>query len=294
MTEILKIENLNKNFGRKVVLKRFNLTLEEGKVYGLLGKNGTGKTTLMRIIMGVIPADSGEILYKNKRISFNDDSYKREIGFIAEESIFYSWMSIQGQLSFNSSFFPKWNAKKAEHYLTRFSLDGSSRIKTLSRGMKLKLGFVIALASEPEMLILDDPTSGIDVATRYDFIKEIIGELTEAGTTILFSTHMVREIAGIIDHLSILNQGRLILDSDYESLRATIRRVSFMLDDQVKELPQIDGVVAERRTNGRYEIVIYPWNEEKREKIASFRPKQIEIESMDLEDIYLSFESHNL
>ena len=123
MNEILRVNNLSKSFGKNKVLQDFDLTLQKGKVYGLLGKNGEGKTTLIRIIMGVIPYDQGEITYKNKKISFRDDSYKREIGFIAEESIFFSWMTIQELLNFNASFYPKWNTRKVDEYLDRLSLD---------------------------------------------------------------------------------------------------------------------------------------------------------------------------
>ncbi len=174
MSEILRIHNLSKSFGRKKVLENFNMALEKGKVYGLLGKNGEGKTTLMRIIMGIIPSDKGEIIYKEEKIKFNETTYKREVGNIPEDSFFFSWMTIKELLDLNSSFYPKWNSKKADEYLERFSLDKKTRIRHLSRGMKLKLGLIAALASEPELLILDDPTSGIDVPSRQEFLKDII------------------------------------------------------------------------------------------------------------------------
>jgi len=140
MGEILKANNLYKSFGRKQVLSDFNMSLEEGKVYGLLGKNGEGKTTLIRVIMGIIPGDKGKILYKGNEIKFNHPFYKREVGYIPEESIFFSWMTIKELMAFNSSFYPKWNAHKAKKYLDRFELAGKFRITNLSRGMKLILG----------------------------------------------------------------------------------------------------------------------------------------------------------
>jgi len=291
MKEILAIKNLSKSFGKKMVLENFNLIMEKGKVYGLLGINGEGKTTLIRMIMGVIPPDDGEIFFKNKKISFRDDSYKKEIGFIAEESIFYSWMSIKELLSFNASFYPKWNTRKANAYLEKFSLDPKTRIRHLSRGMKLKLGLIVTLASEPEFLILDDPTSGLDVPTRHDFLKEIIKELSEAGTTILFSTHIVHEIEGIIDNLGILKFGNLILDEDFHELKNSVKRVLLTSDESLEDKITIDGVITQKINGTQCEIVVYPWTEEKKKKIEALNLNNMEVKPMNLEEIFISFAS---
>jgi ABC-2 type transport system ATP-binding protein len=265
--------------------------MEKGKVYGLLGINGEGKTTLIRMIMGVIPPDKGEILFKNKKISFRDDSYKKEIGFIAEESIFYSWMSIKELLSFNASFYPKWNARKANEYLGKFSLDPKTKIRHLSRGMKLKLGLIVTLASEPELLILDDPTSGLDVPTRHDFLKEIIKELSEVGTTILFSTHIVHEIEGIIDNLGILKFGNLILDEDFHELKNSVKRILLTSEDSLEDKITIDGVITQKINGTQCEIVVYPWTEEKKQVIENLKPTSMEIKPLNLEEIFISFAS---
>jgi ABC-2 type transport system ATP-binding protein len=291
MNEILTIKNLSKSFGKKKVLENFNLNIEKGTVYGLLGINGEGKTTLIRMIMGVIPPDKGEIFFKNKKISFRDDSYKREIGFIAEESIFYSWMPIKELLSFNASFYPKWNTRKANAYLEKFSLDPKTKIRYLSRGMKLKLGLIVTLASEPEFLILDDPTSGLDVPTRHDFLKEIIKELSEAGTTILFSTHIVHEIEGIIDNLGILRFGSLILDEDFHDLKKSVKRVLLTSEESLEEKIKIDGIITKKTNGNQSELVVYPWTEEKKQVIENLKPTSMEIKPLNLEEIFISFAS---
>ncbi|MGD1010729.1 MAG: ABC transporter ATP-binding protein [Candidatus Aminicenantales bacterium] len=220
MTELLRIQHLSKSFGRKPVLKDFDVAVESGRVYGLLGRNGEGKTTLARVLMGVIPADVGDILYKGRRISFRDSAYKREFGYVPEDPFFYEDMTIRGLLDFNARFYPRWNRKRAASDLERFALDPRSRIRTLSRGMKLKLGLAVALAAAPEFLILDDPTSGLDVPTRQDFLRDIIRELAASGTTILFATHMVHELERIVEWLLVLHGGRLIVDGDFEKVKA--------------------------------------------------------------------------
>lgn len=290
MTDILTIKDVSKSFGRKQVLKNFELKLEKGKFYGLLGKNGEGKTTLIRLLMGVIPPDKGELFYKDKRITSRQSSYKREIGYIAEDCIFYGWMTVKELLAFNSSFYPRWNNAKAEEYLKRFSLYASDQIKKMSRGMKLKLGLITALAAEPELLILDDPTSGMDVPTRHDFLKEIISRLSEAGTTMLFCTHMVHEIEGVIEKLGILDSGNLILDKDYQTVKESIKRIRLQSSD--KEFPEtipLDGILTDRGNGHHRELVIYPWDSEQQQKLESLGCTGIEIESLSLEEIFLSF-----
>jgi ABC-2 type transport system ATP-binding protein len=291
MSEILKIEDLSKTFGAKSVFENLNLSLEEGKVCGLLGKNGEGKTTLARIIMGVIPADRGAVFYKGERIGFGESSYKKEIGFIPEESIYFGRMSVKELLDFNGAFYPAWNAEKAEAYLGRFALDRGTRIKNLSRGMKFKPGLIVALAAGPEVLILDDPTSGLDVPTRHDFLKEIIKDLSESGTTILFCTHLVHEIEGIIDHLAILNQGRLILDEDFQTVRSLTRKIILSFEEPRKEGIKIGGILTRKTAGNRSEMVVYPWTEEKRTELENLKPARLEALSLNLEEIFVNFVS---
>jgi len=290
MDEVLRIENLSKSFGKKKVLENYSMSLAEGKVYGLLGKNGEGKTTLIRMIMGVIPPDGGEIFYKGKKIKFNASLYKKEVGYIPEESIFFSWMTINEILNFNSSFYPSWNAQKAADYLERLSLSRKLKIKNLSRGMKLKLGLIIALASEPKLLILDDPTSGLDVPTRHDFLKDIIREILESGTTVLFSSHLVHELEGIIDQLGILHNGNLILEEDFEEVKGKTKRVRVTADSFPDKI-SIEGILTKQTNGNKCELVVYPWNEEKKKELEILSPTKIEVESLTLEEIFINFVS---
>lgn len=289
MGEILRAECLYKKFGRKQVLKDFNMTLEEGKVYGLLGKNGEGKTTLIRMIIGVIPGDKGKIYYKGNPIAFNSPHYKKEVGYIPEESIFFGWMRINELLTFNSSFYPKWNASKAREFLKKFDLDGNLKIKNLSRGMKLKMGLVVALASEPELLILDDPTSGMDVPTRHDFLKGIIQEILDEGTTILFSSHLVHELEGIIDHLGILHDGHLILDGEFEKVRNSAKKVYLSFDGSVPDRIEITGILSKQTNGNKCDLGIYPWSEDAKKGLEALNPTTMDVESMTLEEIFIHF-----
>jgi ABC-2 type transport system ATP-binding protein len=261
MAEILLAKNLNKSFGRKQVLKDFNMTLKEGQVYGLLGKNGEGKTTLIRMIMGIIPGDKGKILYKEKEIQFNQPFYKKEVGYIPEETIFFGWMTIKELMAFNSSFYPKWNVNKTRELLDRFDLEGKLKIKNLSRGMKLKLGLIVALAAEPDLLILDDPTSGMD------------------------------ELEGIIDHLGILHNGSLILEESFERVKNDAKKIHLAFDKAVPEGIDIKGLLTKQIDGNTCDLGVYPWSDETKNSLEALHPIKIDVESMTLEEIFIHFVS---
>ncbi|MEW5901537.1 MAG: ABC transporter ATP-binding protein [Acidobacteriota bacterium] len=289
MSKILEIKGLAKSFGRTRVFSNLALSLEPGKVYGLLGKNGEGKTTLIRILMGVIPADAGEVFYKSEKLTFNSASYKHDVGYIPEDSFFFNAMRVGELMDFNSSFYPRWDGRRADEFLKRFSLDKRTRVRALSRGMKLKLEMAVALAARPELLILDDPTSGLDVPTRYDFLQDIVRELADAGTTIFFATHLVHELERIVEHVFILDRGRLILDRDYQTLKDSVRRLRLSFENPPPEDFAIEGILTERRDGRRAELVVYPWTEEKKRKVEEFSPSDQEIEALSLEEIFRAF-----
>ena len=291
MTELLRIERLSKSFGRNRVLGDFDLTIEPGRVYGLLGRNGEGKTTLARILMGVIPADGGSVFYKGRRITFRDSAYKREFGDVPEDPFFYDEMSVRGLLDFNARFYPRWDGRRAAADIERFALDPAARIRTLSRGMKLKLGLAVALAAAPEFLILDDPTSGMDVPTRQEFLRDIIRELAASGTTVLFATHLVHELERIVERLAILHGGRLILDEDFDKVKALTRRLTMSFDASPPGPLNIPHTVRELRDGKSAEVVVYPWDEDSERAVSGLRPSHSDIGPMSLEDIFVSFVS---
>jgi ABC-2 type transport system ATP-binding protein len=291
MSEILKIENLTKSFGRKKVLQGLSLSLEKGKVCGLLGKNGEGKTTLIRILMGVIPADEGRIVYAGRPVRFSDAAYKRSIGYIAEDNIFFSRMRIAELLRFNAAFYPQWSPQRAENYLNRFGLSRRDKVRNLSRGMALKLGLAVALGAAPELLILDDPTSGLDVPTRVDFLKNVIREITEAGTTILFATHMVHEAEKIIDRLAVLRGGRLVIETDYEAFKPLMKKIVVRADPEALDKLSGDGILSKDIQGGAASLVVYPWSEATQVKLQALSRAPLETSAPTLEEIFVGLVS---
>ena len=241
--------------------------------------------------MGVIPSDGGSVFYKGRRITFRDSAYKREFGYVPEDPFFYDGMSVRGLLDFNARFYPRWDGRRAAADIERFALDPGARIRTLSRGMKLKLGLAVALAAAPEFLILDDPTSGMDVPTRQEFIRDIIRELAASGTTVLFATHLVHELERIVERLLVLHGGRLIVDEDFERVKALTRRVTMSFDSPPPGPLSIPHTVRELRDGKSAEVVVYPWDEDAERAVSALHPSHSDIGPMSLEDIFVSFVS---
>lgn len=289
MNELLRIERLSKSFGRRAVLRGLDAVLEPGRVYGLLGRNGEGKTTLVRTILGVLPADSGAISYRGRPVALGSWRYKEKIGYVPEDPFFYGWMTVRGLLEFNRRFYPGGDPQRSAARLEEFGLDPGSRVRTLSRGQRLKLAFAAALAARPELLILDDPTSGLDVPTRRDFLRDIVRELADGGATVLFATHLVHELERIVDHLLILDGGRLVLDEPHEKVKELARRAVLRFDNDPPALPDLGSVIGERRNGRDVELVLYPWSEDAGAALRALGPARLEIERLDLEDIFTSF-----
>jgi ABC-2 type transport system ATP-binding protein len=245
----------------------------------------------MRTIMGVIPRDAGIISYKGQAVTFGAADYKREIGYVPENPFFYGGLTVAELLAFNGRFFHQWDARRAADDLKRLALDPAAKVRTLSRGQQLKLAFVAALAARPQLLILDDPTSGLDVPTRRDFLRGIIRELADAGTAVLFATHLVHELEPIVDHLFILHGGKIVLDASFEKVRDLARRIVIGFDGAPPAFPDPPDLLGRRQAGTEVELVVYPWTEGAERALRAVAAARFDVEPLGLEDFFASYVS---
>ena len=219
---MLKVENVSKDF-KHFKLENINLNLEEGFIMGLIGPNGSGKTTLIKMIMGLLEADSGSITIFNKNIDESPIEIKNDIGFVYDNLDFYDNMKVKDFKKINSIFYKKFNNKVFDDYLKKFDINRNSYIKTLSKGQSAKLMLANALSHDAKLLILDEPTAGLDPVVR----KEVLGYLQEfienGDKSVIISTHNTDELDKIADYITFINKGKQVFSIDKESLRESYK-----------------------------------------------------------------------
>ena len=220
----VRIDAVSRSFSGKSVLRGVSAAAEAGKVVGLLGRNGEGKTTLLRILLDILAADSGtvEVLGQSPDGS---GAIRKSVGYVPERPAFHDFMSIGEVLDLRRRFFPAWNSDKAAALCRRLGLDLLAKVSSASKGTLGKLAWVCAAAHEPELFLLDEPTSGLDALVRDDLLGNLIEELHGKGRTFIIANHRMEELAGLLDEVWVLAGGRLSVH-DAEALRSGARRVT--------------------------------------------------------------------
>lgn len=212
---ILQCIGLNKSFGNKKAVNDFNIKLTEGKVYGLLGENGSGKTTWMKMVAGLTKPTSGEIIYKEAPWNYKD---KSEIAYMSTEPFFYDFMSVRDVGRYYADFFEDFDVEKFQKMTDKVGLEESMKIKTLSTGMTAKLKVVATLSRSASLFLLDEPLNGIDFKAREEIISIILDEADNKNCFVI-STHLINEIESFIDEAIFVKNGQLILQTETEKER---------------------------------------------------------------------------
>ena len=230
----LKCENIKKVYGKKEVLKDINLELESGKIYGLIGRNGVGKTTLLSILSSQNPAGSGRVTLDGEDVWENEKCIDR-ICFSREISQMSGFgqnnLKIKDYMTAASIFYPNWNRELAKELIEKFGLEPKKRISKLSKGMLSMVTIVIALASEAEYTFLDEPVAGLDVIARDQFYKLLLREYGKSGRTFVISTHIIEEAADIFEEVIMLDRGEILLKENTQELLERAYHVSGKNED---------------------------------------------------------------
>ena len=213
--ELLQCINLNKSFGKKKVLKAVNLTIPRGKIIGLLGKNGTGKSTLIKSINNLLTIDSGNILINGKEIGVES---KKIISYLPERTYLDKTMTVEQVLKYFEDFYDNFDVKKAKRLLKDLNLDLKEKLSKMSKGMQEKVQLVLVMSRDAELYILDEPLGGVDPATR-DYILDTILTNFNENASIIISTHLISDVERILDEVIFINDGKIILQAASDELR---------------------------------------------------------------------------
>jgi ABC-2 type transport system ATP-binding protein len=251
------------------------VSARSGEVYGFLGRNGAGKTTTLRILMGIVPADSGTIHLFGEPIQRVSVEVKRRIGYVSQEQNFYPWMTARELGSFVATFYPNWDDREYERMLSVLDIAPNQRSVELSGGTRTKLALALALAPRPPLLLLDEPTAGLDPVARREFHELVSEVVRDRGVTVFLSSHLVDEVEAIATRVGIIQHGRMRVEGDVPTLRDKVRRVRAA---EPFELPP--GF-----TQVRDDI----WEAQPERWAEATWPEGVEVEALSLEDIFLAF-----
>ena len=213
--ELVKCNNLCKEFDNKQILNNINLIIPKGKIVGLLGKNGSGKTTLIKLINDLLTPTSGEVLINGEKPSIKS---KKVISYLPERTYLDKSMKVSQIITFFDEFYDNFNKEKAIRLLKDLDLDINSKVSKMSKGMQEKLQLILVMSREAELYILDEPLGGVDPATRDYILDTILSNFSE-GASVIISTHLISDIERILDEVIFINKGKIVLTSSADELR---------------------------------------------------------------------------
>ena len=240
---VIKLENISRRYGTKLALDHVSLEVPRGVVLGLVGANGAGKTTLIKHVLGLLRAKEGTARVFGLDPVTHPVEVLSRIGYLSEDRDLPPWMSVEELLRYSPAFYPHWDSAYAESLREQFHLASSARIRTLSKGELAKAGLLVALAHRPELLVLDEPSSGLDPIVRRELLEAVVRSVVSEGRTVLFSSHLLDEIARVSDCVAMVVQGRLVLDGSLQRILESHRRLVVRLP-QVPVRPCLKGALS--------------------------------------------------
>jgi len=231
---VIEVSRLTRRFGAKTALDGVTLSLPRGGVYGLVGANGAGKTTLIRHVLGLLRPDGGSVRVFGLDPVADPVGVLSRIGYLSEENDLPGWMRVDELMRYSCAFYPSWDDAYAEELRRTFGLDPAAKIKTLSKGQKARAGLLVALAYRPQLLVLDEPSSGLDPIVRRDILGAVIRTIADEGRTVIFSSHLLDEVEEVADHVTMINHGRIVLSAPLAAIKESHRA-----GDRVPSLDEI-------------------------------------------------------
>ena len=284
----IETRDLWRKFGKFEAVKNVSLSVPKGTVFGLLGVNGAGKSTVIKMIMGHLRPTTGEIRVLGRALGEDLLGIRRRVAYVSENRYMYDWMTVEESIRFTRAFHETWDDRKAADLLKRFSLPPEKKVRQLSRGNRARLCLLLALSFNPELIILDEPTSGLDPIVRRDFIENIVAEIAEEGKTVLFSSHIVEEVERVADYVGVMDEGELLLVSTIDDIKASYKRVRYATNGTRPEVASVPGVLAVE--NGRHEqvLTVHGFGDETLQQLGERGVKNPEVLPISLEDIFVN------
>jgi ABC-2 type transport system ATP-binding protein len=285
---IVELHRVTRRFGNLTALDDVSLTVPRGGVFGLIGGNGAGKTTLIKHILGLLRAQSGSVRVFGLDPVQDPVGTLGRIGYLSEDRDLPNWMRIGELLRYTQAFFPNWDAAYAEELRQAFDLDARARVKNLSRGQRARAGLLVALAHRPELLLLDEPSSGLDPVVRRDILGAIIRTIADEGRTVLFSSHLLDEVERVADRIAIIHQGRIVLAAPLDEIKESHRRVTLRFDQPLERPPALVGMLAYEGEGAEWTYLCNGESEQLRRAAEAIGGAVVHDATLTLDEIFVS------
>ncbi|MFK7817614.1 MAG: ATP-binding cassette domain-containing protein [Planctomycetaceae bacterium] len=280
---VVEVRNLSRTFGTTTALDSVSLDVKPGMVYGLVGANGQGKTTLMRHLLGLLRAQEGTVRVFGLEPVRDAVQVLQRIGYLSEHREMPDWMRIDELMRYTAAFHPNWDQGYADELIKTFGLDGSKKLKDLSKGMRAQVGLIAAVSHKPDLLLLDEPSTGLDAVVRKDILNEIIRAVADDGRTAIFSSHLLDEVEQMSDYVLMIDGGKMVLHGTLDELQAQHTVLSVQFDQPREELVQVDGVLSVERLGQTWTLTcngakgsVQRWAEESGGEVTSSRSASLQ------------------
>lgn len=285
---VVKLSRVTRTFGAKTALNDVSLIVPRGGVFGLIGGNGAGKTTLIKHILGLLKAQSGSVEVFGLDPVANPVGTLGRIGYLSEDRDLPDWMRIDELMRYSQAFYPSWDEKFAEELRVAFDLDRKANVKKLSRGQRARAGLLVALAHRPELLVLDEPSSGLDPVVRRDILGAIIRTIADEGRTVLFSSHLLDEVERVADRVAIIHQGRILLTASMDEIKDQHRRLTLRFGQSVDQPPALVGALSFEGRGTEWTYVCSGEGQQLRHAAESLGATIVEDSALTLDEIFVS------
>jgi ABC-2 type transport system ATP-binding protein len=286
----ISLDHVTRRFGGRPAVDDLSLRVRRGTTLGFIGLNGAGKTTAIRLMVGLLAPDAGRIEIDGIPHERDRVAVKARIGYVPDRPNVYPWMRVGEAIAFARSFHPRWNEGRCRELLRMFRLDPTRRAGQLSKGQAAKLSLLLAISHDPPVLILDEPTNGLDPVVRDEFLEGVLATAGEQDQTVLFSSHALGEVRRLADSVAFLHEGRLLLHGDIEDLLDRTKRVRAVREDESENVLPPPGTVFQQVNGREWLMTLENFDRTHVEFVrAKNRVSHVAVQDMSLDDLFKDF-----
>ncbi len=284
---MIEVNNVTKKFGDFTALDGLNMHVDRGAIYGLVGPNGAGKSTIIRHLSGVYKQDAGEIRIDGQPV-YENEKLKQRFTVIPDEIFFFTQANTMDMMKFYKTLYPTFDEALFKKILNCFpEINPKKMVRTLSKGMQKQVAFMLSIAARPELMILDEPVDGLDPVMRRQIWSLIMSDVAEHGLTVLVSSHNLRELEDVCDHVGIMNHGKILIERSLDELQTSITKIQLAFEDELPTLPPEIQVLKRVSTGRVHTLIVKGEPRAAEQRIAALNPLLMDVLPLTLEEIFI-------